>query len=152
MSKHFDVSPERWEGYIEPNNWRDKAKIEWVSLFDRYGKLRERVELRAINYRKRWESSEIFIRLCVEEAMRILNDREKQILRHYYWDGLTLQEIGDVFSVSFQRVKQIIDRALEKMRKYLAVETEGILYNGGKYHVGKDIKNSPQGQNFQDNR
>ena len=48
--KHFDINPERYWGDIEPNNWRDKVRMDWVSLFDRYGRLREEIEWRVIDY------------------------------------------------------------------------------------------------------
>lgn len=58
----------------------------------------------------------------VSEALNRLNDREKYIIEHRVTaeEPVTLQEIADHFSISRERVRQIEEGALKKMRKFLA--------------------------------
>ncbi len=46
-----------------------------------------------------------------------LPSRWFEILRQYYADGLTLQEIGQNESVSKQRVRQLIEKAIKRARR-----------------------------------
>ncbi len=51
---------------------------------------------------------------------KALSDREKQILKLRYgledYQPLTLEEVGDVFDISRERVRQLQDRAINKLR------------------------------------
>ncbi|RLB05845.1 MAG: RNA polymerase sigma factor RpoH [Deltaproteobacteria bacterium] len=61
----------------------------------------------------------------VEEALGKLNERERFIIRHRIMadDPMTLQELGDKFHISRERVRQIEGEALKKLKRELA-ETE----------------------------
>jgi len=48
-----------------------------------------------------------------------LPEREKLVVSLYYYDGLTLKEIGRVLDVSESRVAQIHAKALLKLRQFL---------------------------------
>lgn len=50
------------------------------------------------------------------EAMSALSPRERKMVHKRYWEGLTLREIGEPEGVSIERVRQILARALPKMR------------------------------------
>ena len=50
------------------------------------------------------------------EALQELPDREKQMLSLYYYEGLTLKEIGAVMGVSESRVSQIHGKGLSILR------------------------------------
>ena len=50
------------------------------------------------------------------EALQELPDREKQMLSLYYYEGLTLKEIGAVMGVSESRVSQIHGKGLSMLR------------------------------------
>ncbi len=52
----------------------------------------------------------------VREMVKVLGEREKTILQMYFWDGLTLQEIGDHLGVTRERTRQIREAALRKLR------------------------------------
>jgi RNA polymerase sigma-32 factor len=58
----------------------------------------------------------------VSGALERLNEREKYIIEHRVTadEPVTLQEIADRFSISRERVRQIEEGALKKMRKLLA--------------------------------
>ena len=55
------------------------------------------------------------------EALGVLNDREKHIIacRRLAEDGATLEELGLELGISKERVRQIENRALEKLRRAL---------------------------------
>jgi RNA polymerase sigma factor for flagellar operon FliA len=57
----------------------------------------------------------------VAEAIRKLPERERQVLSFYYYEGLTLKEIGLVLGVSESRVSQMHGKALGTLRHFLQV-------------------------------
>ena len=54
----------------------------------------------------------------LRKALEILNDREKRIIkrRRLSEDGATLESLGVELGISKERVRQIENRALEKLR------------------------------------
>jgi RNA polymerase sigma-32 factor len=58
----------------------------------------------------------------VEEALGDLSERERFIIRHRIMDDtpMTLQELGDQFDISRERVRQIEGEALRKLKDKLA--------------------------------
>lgn len=52
----------------------------------------------------------------LEEAMRSLERREKDILLSYFREGLNLEESGKRFGVTRERIRQIIAKAVRKLR------------------------------------
>ena len=54
------------------------------------------------------------------EAMRCLDDREWIVIRGYFWYDLTLKEIGDPLGLTRERIRQIKEQALDKLREALA--------------------------------
>jgi RNA polymerase sigma-32 factor len=61
------------------------------------------------------------------KAFRVLTDREKRIIvsRRLAEESATLEELGDELGISKERVRQIENRALEKLRKALTAEEFG---------------------------
>ena len=57
----------------------------------------------------------------LHDALGVLNDREKSIIqqRRLSEDGATLESLGDQLGISKERVRQIENRALEKLRSAL---------------------------------
>lgn len=53
------------------------------------------------------------------EAINRLPEKEKMVIALYYYEGLTLKEIGKVLGVSESRVSQLHTRAILRMRGYL---------------------------------
>ncbi len=56
-------------------------------------------------------------------------ERERTVLMMYYYDGLTLTEIGDVLGVTESRVCQIHTKALRQLRSKLADRPETVRLN-----------------------
>ncbi|MBW3643143.1 MAG: sigma-70 family RNA polymerase sigma factor, partial [Actinobacteria bacterium] len=54
------------------------------------------------------------------DAINRMGEREKLVLTLYYYEGLTLAEIGQVLSVSESRVCQIHTKAVIHLRAKLA--------------------------------
>jgi len=60
---------------------------------------------------------------ALSEAIKELPERERLCLTLYYYEGLTLKEIGSIMGLGESRVSQLISRALLKIRvKILAWE------------------------------
>ncbi len=52
----------------------------------------------------------------LKEAITSLNEKEQQVISLYYYEELTLKEIGQVLSVSESRISQILSKTLSKLR------------------------------------
>lgn len=52
----------------------------------------------------------------LHEAIELLNDKDKTVLSLYYYEGLTLKQIGAVLEVSESRVCQLHSRAIRNLR------------------------------------
>ncbi|WP_296666002.1 FliA/WhiG family RNA polymerase sigma factor [Demequina sp.] len=53
------------------------------------------------------------------EAVEGVRDREQQVLRLYYYESLTLSQIGEILGVTESRVSQIHSAAVKKLRETL---------------------------------
>ena len=58
-------------------------------------------------------------------AVSQMADREKTVLTLYYYEGLTLAEIGEILGVTESRVCQIHTKAVIQLRAKLADRPEG---------------------------
>jgi RNA polymerase sigma factor for flagellar operon FliA len=65
------------------------------------------------------------MRRTLANTINRLGEREKIVLTLYYYEGLTLAEIGEVLGVTESRVCQIHTKAVLQMRsRMLALERE----------------------------
>jgi RNA polymerase primary sigma factor len=56
----------------------------------------------------------------VERALEILTEREADIIRYFFGIGcseMTLEEIGEKFDLTRERVRQIKEKAIRKLRQ-----------------------------------
>lgn len=60
---------------------------------------------------------ENLLRSSIEKNMDILSDKEKHVVEEYYFKGKSLQEIGEAMGRSRERIRQIKDDALAKLRR-----------------------------------
>jgi len=68
------------------------------------------------------------LKLLVNKALEGLNEKERFIIEHRVTsdDPLTLQDIADHFQISRERIRQIEERALTKLRQVLAPQSTSI--------------------------
>jgi RNA polymerase sigma factor for flagellar operon FliA len=57
-------------------------------------------------------------RHMISEVLKHLPDRERLVMRRYYFDGLTLAEIADSLGVTESRICQIHTKALRRLREH----------------------------------
>jgi RNA polymerase sigma factor for flagellar operon FliA len=67
------------------------------------------------------------IRRVIGEAINDLPDKEKKILVLYYYEDLTLKEIGQVLEVTESRVSQLHTKAILRLRSRLTNIRKGIM-------------------------
>jgi RNA polymerase sigma factor for flagellar operon FliA len=67
------------------------------------------------------------IRRVIVEAINDLPDKEKKILVLYYYEDLTLKEIGQVLEVTESRVSQLHTKAILRLRSRLTNMRKGIV-------------------------
>jgi RNA polymerase sigma factor for flagellar operon FliA len=67
------------------------------------------------------------IRRVIVEAISELPDKEKKILVLYYYEDLTLKEIGRVLEVTESRVSQLHTKAILRLRAKLTNIRKGIV-------------------------
>src|SRR5690349_9900879 len=61
-------------------------------------------------------------RAILAPGFRVLDDRERQILRLRFFDGLTQSQIAQQIGISQMHVSRLIRRSLEKIRSEIAAE------------------------------
>lgn len=62
---------------------------------------------------------EIAMRELLVEAMDRITEREQQVLALYYFEGLTLSQIGEIIGVTESRVSQIHSKAILTLRSHI---------------------------------
>lgn len=61
------------------------------------------------------------------QSIQLLSDREQQIVKMYYFENLTMKEIGNIMGVTESRASQLHKRSIAKMKSYLQNDA-GILF------------------------
>lgn len=67
------------------------------------------------------------IRRVIVEAINELPDKEKKVLVLYYYEDLTLKEIGKVLDVTESRISQLHTKAITRLRSKLTNIKKGII-------------------------
>ncbi|GHU70296.1 RNA polymerase sigma factor WhiG [Spirochaetia bacterium] len=67
------------------------------------------------------------VRRVIAESLTELPEKEKQILVLYYYEDLTLKEIGQVLKVTESRVSQLHTKAITRLRSKLTNIRKGIM-------------------------
>lgn len=80
------------------------------------------------------------MRGVLEGALDMIPERERLVIILYYYEELTLKEIGDALGVSESRVSQIHTKAVLRLRGRLRAERDALLSAGTD---GRAIQNSP---------
>ena len=91
-------------------------------------------------------------RLMVEEALNVLDDRERIIIEQSYFKGLTQAEISEIVGLSQVQVSRILRKALAKMQKAIKDQTSSFLYkkNVIKENKSKGEENMSKANNLAD--
>ena len=63
---------------------------------------------------ERWQKRQL-----LEEAMSVLDERERKIVQMRFYDDLTQQQIAKRLGISQMHVSRLLRRALQKMQAYL---------------------------------
>jgi RNA polymerase sigma factor for flagellar operon FliA len=56
------------------------------------------------------------IKTTLANAIDCLPERERMVIALYYYEGLTLKEIGEIMEISESRVSQIHTKAIFRLR------------------------------------
>lgn len=67
------------------------------------------------------------VKRVIIEAINELPEKEKKVLILYYYEDLTLKEIGEVLEVTESRISQLHTKAIMRLRARLAHVKKGIL-------------------------
>ncbi|MDH7576735.1 MAG: FliA/WhiG family RNA polymerase sigma factor [Bacillota bacterium] len=67
------------------------------------------------------------IKEVLAQAIARLPEKEKLVTTLYYYEGLTLKEIGKVLGVSESRVSQLHTKAILRLRGYLSRKKKGLI-------------------------
>jgi RNA polymerase sigma factor for flagellar operon FliA len=67
------------------------------------------------------------IKRVISEAIHELPEKEKKVLVLYYYEDLTLKEIGQVLEVTESRISQLHTKAIMRLRAKLTSLKKGIL-------------------------
>lgn len=67
------------------------------------------------------------IRRVTIEALQELPDKEKKVLVLYYYENLTLRDIGKILEVTESRVSQLHTKAILRLRAKLSNHRRGIV-------------------------
>jgi RNA polymerase sigma factor for flagellar operon FliA len=73
---------------------------------------------RAVDPESAAEAAELRARLV--EAIKTLGEQERVVTTFYFYEGLTLREIGGALNLTEGRISQILHRALAKLREALS--------------------------------
>jgi RNA polymerase sigma-B factor len=76
--------------------------------------LEELVTLMEDEAMERWEKRQL-----IEDAMRVLDERERKIVEMRFFDDLSQTQIAQRLGISQMHVSRLLRRALQKMQAYL---------------------------------
>jgi RNA polymerase sigma factor FliA len=60
------------------------------------------------------------IKSVIVEAIKTLPEKEKKVIVLYYYEDLTLKEIGEVLEVTESRISQLHTKAVMRLRSKLS--------------------------------
>ncbi|MEW6012592.1 MAG: sigma-70 family RNA polymerase sigma factor [Elusimicrobiales bacterium] len=104
-----------WEEYEE--NLKSMAKISVIPIEELNEELKFAGNLYDFGPEESFEKN-LKVKI-VSEAVESLKEKEKIVVSLYFYEDLTLKEIGEVLGVSESRVSQILSSAITRIRGYL---------------------------------
>lgn len=114
IARHLDIDVKEVNSLLELSNVSNMINLDDAILMynDNFARPEYDPEYR---YEKK------AIKEALINALGSLNEKEQLIVSLYYYDNLTLKEIGSVLTISESRVCQIHSRILTKLRAQLEV-------------------------------
>ena len=122
ICEQADISPKKYYSITQKMNLGYTLSLDDKINSDDDGKSLTRKDLIADEKQK---SPDILlqkktVKKELKKKIKNLPERERVILALYYYEELTLEDIGQVLGVSESRVSQILSATLKKLRKKLA--------------------------------
>lgn len=79
-------------------------------------------ELKELAESKKYDASDIFLKIEVEDALKKLSDELREVVLLYYFQNLKLSEIADIQNIGLPLVKYRVKQAKIQLKKYLEQE------------------------------
>lgn len=121
VARHIGVSVKEFHGILSKLSYTSVVSFEelWVGgeRDDRQGAAGMIRDHNADDPVALFESAEM--KDILAEAIERLPDRERTVIALYYYEGLTLKEIGEVLGVTESRVSQLHTKAVLRLRAKL---------------------------------
>lgn len=116
LADHMEISQEELYSYYKDANTSSLLSLDQTTSSDH-----KEVQIQdLLKSKKTKDPSDVLARKELKELLiKGLSDSEKKIIVMYYFDELTMQEIGRVLSVTESRVSQIHAKLLVKLRNRL---------------------------------
>jgi RNA polymerase sigma-B factor len=117
LAQELGVSEEQVIEALDAANAYETLSLEQEVLTDEDDKpqpLEELVTLMEDEAMERWEKRQL-----IEDAMRVLDERERKIVEMRFFDDLSQTQIAQRLGISQMHVSRLLRRALQKMQAYL---------------------------------
>mgnify|MGYP003450675937 FL=1 len=70
--------------------------------------------------------------ILIKNALNTLDERSKIVIEMYYGFNsdkkMTLSEIGEIFSLSKERIRQICNKSLEQIKDYIVCQSKSYIF------------------------
>ena len=105
--KEFSLNAQVGEDGDEWQDWLEDKQLDHDLKFAQHEEMKQRKDL-------------------LRDSIKVLNDREREILysRRLNDDPLTLDELSKKYKVSRERVRQIENKAFEKLQKHMLIQAK----------------------------
>lgn len=119
MAEKLRISAEEYMDLLMKLNYTTMIALEelWVvggERGDRICLIDSLEDANAVNPEESFELEEL--KVVLAKAIDRLSDREKKVVSLYYYEGLTLKEIGQALGVTESRISQLHTKAIMRLR------------------------------------
>ena len=122
MADRLQITPEKYDRCVWEMSGENIYSLE--TLLTTPGRSQNALTVEGV-FDPEYEMDEQELRAQLIQAIDTLNDQERTVLSLYYYEDLTMREIGQVLGVSEQRVGQINQKLIRKLREKLSYYTKG---------------------------